>query len=153
MLPTQLRTNRVAHAFVVPALRKLREGRGTPCIGHASKIKIPATRRLAWPIACVFGKGEVVMLPTQLRTNRVAHAFVVRALRKLREGRGTPCIGHASKIKISGTRRVALLRRTAEGGCPHVILCDSNLFLAQGVHGLDAGCAAGWDETCQRGER
>jgi hypothetical protein len=38
--------------FATPALRKLREGRGTLCIGDASEIKSLGTRRRSGQIFC-----------------------------------------------------------------------------------------------------
>jgi hypothetical protein len=53
-------------AFVVPTLRKVREGMGHP---------------LCW--LCLLGQKPLLA------------AFVVPTLRKVREGWGTPCVGYA----------------------------------------------------------
>ena len=52
-----------------------------------------------------FLQGRAAMLPTRslsLCTKPIAHAFVVPALRKVREGRGTPFIAKANELKSLG---------------------------------------------------
>ena len=89
MLPTQLLwlCNPVAHAFQVPALCKVRKGRGTHYVFGASEVKSlghppprsPHVRRVAHPlmmsVCAIYGEGapslrflqgRVTMLPTQL---------------------------------------------------------------------------------------
>ena len=54
-----LRHNLVAYAFVVPALRKVREGRGTRCVGDAKQIKSLGHP----PLAYVLTMGDVSRFP------------------------------------------------------------------------------------------
>ena len=132
ILPTQLlffRTKSVAHAFVVPALCKLRKGRGTLGPVSASN-QSPGQPAGGWPtfndlvyILLTEGapslrslQGWVAMLPTQLlfcRTKSVVHEFVVPALCKLRKGRGT--LGPVSASNQSPGQPAAPNRAIAPG--------------------------------------
>ena len=51
--PLSFCTNPVAHVFVVPALCKLRKGRGTLCLFVSAKSKAWATRRVGLDIKCL----------------------------------------------------------------------------------------------------
>ena len=73
-------TNTVAQTFVVPALRRKREGRGTHCCGDASEIKGWATRQLLSVLYKRFCVGLRGTRPSQ-KTRRTGHPLLWRCQR------------------------------------------------------------------------
>ena len=75
MLPTQLLwlCNPVAHAFQVPALCKVRKGRGTHYVFGASEVK-----SLGHPAIIQFRKSLTTEVTEDTEDTVETHAFVVR---------------------------------------------------------------------------